>query len=372
MASEIPDPGSYRASSQRDDSTKGTNEAPWFDEDRQAWVLNRYADVVAAFRCPHLLPGGARPKPSSNSSDQARSRKLRAQTRVALSPEELRVWREQLSGVADLLAGKLPAERPLDLEASFAQPLCLALAAIVTGIDPGDAENLCAIARPISDSVADPFDEELKARAKAATEELRPWFPSGPELLRDSGFVALAHTLPRLLANAWAAILLNTTRWAHLHHQPSQIECGIEELLRHAGLPRILFRTAVQDVELNGVLIRSGEQIVLDVHKANRDPDQFSQANEIDLTRQPNQHLAFGAGLHSCVGAGLIRMACVTITAPLLKCFSGAVLAKEIEWRGGTVFRFPDSLWVVLHKEGAQTERPRRVSNGPIKPVVRQ
>jgi cytochrome P450 len=363
VASEIRVPDSFRASSGRDDPTKSTNEAPWFDEDRQAWVLNRYADVVAAFRCPHLFPAGAHPKPRSSLSDQARSRKLRAQTRAALSPEQLRVWRTQLAGVADLLVGNLPAKRRIDLVASFAQPVSLAFAAIVTGIDPGNAEDLCAIARPISDSAADPFDEVLKARSRAATEELRPWFPSGPELLRDSGFVALAHTLPRLLANFWAALLQNCTRWAQMHHQPRGIDRGVEELLRHARLPGILFRTAIQDVELNGALIRSGQHIVLEVHKANRDPDQFSQANEVDLTRHPNQHLAFGAGLHSCVGAGLIRMACVTISAPLLKRFSGAVLDKEIEWRGGTGFQFPASLWVVLQRDGAQTERPRGTSH---------
>jgi hypothetical protein len=252
--------------------------------------------------------------------------------------------------VANSSVNKLPAGAPLDLVTAYAQPVCLAFAAMVTGIDLKDAESLFAIALPISESAADPFDPALKERAREATTQLRPWFSSGPELLRDSGFVALALTLPRLLTNAWAALLESRASWAELHRNPALLECGLEELLRHVPLPSVLFRTAIQDVELNGRHIRRGERMVLEIEKANHDPDQFDRANEVDLARRGDQHLTFGVGPHSCVGAGLIRMAALAITAPLLQRFSAADVAGNVEWAGGPGFRFCKSLWVLLHE----------------------
>jgi cytochrome P450 len=341
---------SFDAEGKREDQSVDRTDQPVFDPDRQAWVVDRYADVVAAFRCPHLAPGGARAEPRPSLPDPAHSRRVRAETRAALSPEQLRIWRTHLCGVANSSVNKLPAGAPVDLVAAYAQPVCLAFAAMVTGIDLKDGDALFAIAIPISESAADPFDPVLKERAREATTQLRPWFSSGPELLRDSGFVALALTLPRLLANAWAALLESRASWPELHRNPALLEYGLEELLRHAALPAVLFRTATQDVELNGRHIRRGERMVLEIETANHDPDHFDRANEVDLARRGNQHLTFGVGPHSCVGAGLIRMAALAITAPLLQRFSAADVAGKVEWAGGPGFRFCKSLWVLLHE----------------------
>src|ERR1700691_4483046 len=134
---------------------------------------------------------------------------------------------------------------------------------MVTGISRGAAEGLCEMARRVSASAAEPYDPAVRLSAKSANADLRGCFHSGPETLRDSGFVALSQTLPCLLGNAWFALMQHPQQWSLLHQQPELTEQAIEELLRYAGLVRTLSRTAAADIDLNGSFIRKGERIIL-------------------------------------------------------------------------------------------------------------
>jgi hypothetical protein len=231
----------------------------------------------------------------------------------------------------------------------YARPLCLLVAAMVTGISRDAAEDLCEMARRVSASAAEPYDPAVRVSAKSANAQLRGCFHSGPEALRDSGFVALSQTLPCLLGNAWFALTQYPQEWSLLHHQPELTEQAIEELLRYAGLTRTLFRTATADLDLNGVSIRKGERVILRIIAGNRDPERFSQPHRVDVTRRDGGHFSLGAGPHSCVAAGLIRMVAATMTYPLVQRFASAKLALPVEWQGGSGFRSPSSLWVYLN-----------------------
>ncbi|HEY3989235.1 MAG TPA: cytochrome P450 [Acidobacteriaceae bacterium] len=242
----------------------------------------------------------------------------------------------------------MPIEEPVDLMDAYARPLCLFLAAIVTGVSRDDAETFYELARRVSASAAEPFNPVLRESAKSASAELRGYFHSGPEALRDSGFVALSHTMPCILGNAWFALMQFPQVWSLLHRQPELMEQGIEELLRYAGLARILARTATTDIDLNGAFIRKDERILLRIIAANRDPERFSLPNQIDVTRRDVGHLTLGAGPHACVAANLIRMAAIVITRPLVHGFASANPARPMDWQGGSGFRSPKSLWVCL------------------------
>jgi hypothetical protein len=159
--------------------------------------------------------------------------------------------------------------------------------------------------------------------------------------------------MPRLLANAWFALLQHPQQWSILHHEPGLMEQAIEELLRYAGLPRVLFRSATEDLTLNGRLIRKGERIILRIIAANRDPEHFSNPDRVDVTHGGIGQLTLGAGPHSCVGASLVRMAAVTISRPLLERFARVNLVGSVEWHGGSGFRSPASLVVSLEREPA-------------------
>jgi cytochrome P450 len=337
-----------------DSSSPPQIKAPYFDYSLEAWVISRYADVLDAFRSPDLVPTGANNKKSAAVPDEHARLVMRAETQEALSTAQLDEWRRRLTSLVNSLVDGLPAStevaQPVDLVSEFGRPLCLALAVMVTGANPHKAGSLDKLARHVSAAAAEPYDAAIRSRAADATAELRGCFHAGPEPLRDSGFVALSHTLPSLLANLWFALLQHPQEWRHLHQHPGLVARGIEELLRYAGLTRILFRRAIADVDLNGVQIRKGDRVVLRIIAANRDPERFSHPGQIDLARRGTGQLALGAGPHACVGASLIRMAAITITRPLLARFVTADLTGPVEWHGGPVFRSPVSLPVLLHK----------------------
>jgi cytochrome P450 len=136
---------------------------------------------------------------------------------------------------------------------------------------------------------------------------------------------------------------------AQLHQQPALTGQAIEEQLRYSGLARTVTRMATADIDLNGSFIRKGEQIILRIIAANRDPDRFSHPHQVDVTRSDGGHFTLEAGPHSCVAAGLIRMAATMITRPLLQRFGPPIPALPVEWQGGSGFRFPRSVWVYLH-----------------------
>jgi Cytochrome P450 len=156
------------------------------------------------------------------------------------------------------------------------------------------ASSLCP-SGPRSKESSEPFDESLRLKTRAETMEalspaqLRVWraqltphaalrgrFHSGPEPLRDSGFVALSQTIPCLLGNAWFALIQRPQTWRLLHQHRWFTEQAIQELLCYAGLVRTLYRTATADTDLNGYFIHKGERVILRIIAANHDPDRFS------------------------------------------------------------------------------------------------
>jgi len=330
-------------------------EAPFFDFDLNAWVFSRHADILAAFRSPGLFPVSPRSDTPARQPSEADHQKMRTETAEALSAAQLAAWRNFLFPGAEILAARLaagnPREEPIDLLASYARPLCLSLAAEVTGLPRQVAESLWEIARRVSAASAEPNDPALHTVADNANEELKRHFHAGPALLRDSTFVALSQTMPCLLGNAWHALIQHPEQWSLLHEQPGLVENAVEELLRYAGLVRMLMREAGADLDLNGTLVRKGQRIVLRVTAGNRDPERFSRPGEVDIRRRDGGHLALGAGAHSCVGASLIRLTAIVLTQALVQQFAAAKLSKTVEWQGGAGFCSPRALWVKLDLE---------------------
>ena len=324
-------------------------ETAYFDHQLNAWVLSRHADILAAFRESTLIPTGPQDRKAPAPSDDTGRARIRAETTEALSPAQIRAWRERLTPEVEARADSLPIGEPLDLMDEYARPLCLSLAAFVTGIARDEATRLHEKAQRVSAATAEPYDLGLRVQAKAANAQLRTCFHSGPEPLRDSGFVALSQTLPSLVGNAWFGLIQHPQQWSLLHQQPSLTEQAIEELLRYAGLARTLTRVATADIDLNGSFIRKGERIIMRIIAANRDPERFSHPHQVDIMRSDGGHFTLGAGPHACVAAGLIRMVAITITRPLMQRFGPPTLARPVDWQGGSGFRFPASLWVCLN-----------------------
>lgn len=323
---------------------------PYFDKKLEAWVFTSYADVLAAFRNRSLVPAGPKGGPNPKRANEADRLKMRAEAKAALSLRHLRKWQKILAPEAEALTQSLPVGEPVDLIAEFARPLCLMLAVAVTGADPKDVERLEKLARHVSAFAADPYNAETRSRSKTANAQLQGCFPAGPESLRDAGFVALSQTMPALLANAWFGLLQHPPQWRQLHQRPALIAKAVEELQRYAGLTRLSFRCAKEDLNLNGVPLRQGDRVILRISAANHDPKRYPYPNLLDWEHHDTGHLSLGAGSHACVGASLIRMAAVTITRPLIQRFASAEIDQAVEWRGGPIFRAPARLPVRLYE----------------------
>jgi cytochrome P450 len=322
--------------------------AAYFDTNLNAWVLSRYADILAAFRASSLVPASLNSAKPAEPMPSCVHLKMRAETTEALPASRIGAWRDALQSQAEARAASLPSLEPVELLEAYAKPLCLSLAATVTGISLDLAHQLYEAAAQVSAAAAEPFDPEAHRIADLANEGLRPHFHLGPESLRDSGFVALSQTMPSILGNAWFALTRHPEAWKLLHSRAELIDHAVEELLRYAGLVRILGRMAQADVDLNGTAIRKGQRIILRIQAGNRDPDRFSNPNQVEIARRDGGPLSLGAGGHACVGANLIRMAAAAITRPLVARFALAIQAQPVEWRGGSGFRSPAALWVSL------------------------
>jgi cytochrome P450 len=237
----------------------------------------------------------------------------------------------------------------MDVLAAYAQPACLALAAVVTDISPHTAESLCEHARHVSAHAANPYDDSLRATSQVSHAKLKEGhFHAECEALRDSTFVAISQTIPCMLGNAWYALLQHPEQWRLVHERPELTEQAVEELMRYAGLTRLIGREATEDLDIDGCRVGKGQRIILRILAGNRDPQRFPAPNSVDVMRSAAGHLALGAGAHSCVGASLIRMSLVAVTTPLLRRFSSATLARPVDWRGGATFQSPQSLWIEL------------------------
>ncbi|MFB9967561.1 cytochrome P450 [Sinosporangium siamense] len=131
------------------------------------------------------------------------------------------------------------------------------------------------------------------------------------ELVRIAFLLLVAghETTANMLALGSFALLTNPAQLAALRENPSQIEGAVEEMLRYASIFQIgIQRAALEDVDIDGHHIAKGENVILAVQAANRDPERFEHADTLDITRPNNGHLAFGHGVHQCLGQQLARI----------------------------------------------------------------
>ncbi|MEO6082386.1 MAG: cytochrome P450 [Umezawaea sp.] len=121
-------------------------------------------------------------------------------------------------------------------------------------------------------------------------------------------------TTANMIALGTFALLTNPEQVDLLHADPDR---AVEELLRYLSIAHTGTRTALEDVELNGQLIRAGETVALSVEAANRDPEKFPNPDVLDLGRHATGHVAFGHGIHQCLGQQLARVE-MTVAMPAL------------------------------------------------------
>jgi cytochrome P450 len=161
------------------------------------------------------------------------------------------------------------------------------------------------------------------------------------ELLHNIIFILNAghETTTNLVGNGLYALLEWPEEKARLIAKPELVRPAIEELLRFESPNQLGNRLTTQDVEIEGVTIAAGTYLTIGIGAANRDPAEFPDPDRLDLTREPNRHLAFGSGPHVCVGLNVARLEGRVAIGRFLARFPSYALAGEAMRGGRARFR---------------------------------
>ncbi|MFC4452266.1 cytochrome P450 [Deinococcus sonorensis] len=305
------------------------------DPDSGMWMVFGYPDVQRVlsdwrvFSSQQGRPRGEDAESALSSSmistDPPRHRQLRTLVEQAFTPRQVRELAPRIGQLTHELLDQVQAGR-LDFVHDFAYPLPVIVIAeilgipaqdrdrfkrwsdqVVTGDRSGSREMAGYFATLIEQRRADPGPDLISGLLAA---QLEGEHLNTQELL---GFcilllVAGNETTTNLLTNTVLCWQDAPEAYQRVRQDPELLSGTIEESLRYRSPVQSMFRTCVQDVELSGVTIPAGRPVLAWIGSANRDEQQFEQADTFDPARTPNRHLAFGNGIHFCLGAPLARL----------------------------------------------------------------
>src|SRR5262249_45454652 len=178
--------------------------------------------------------------------------------------------------------------------------------------------------------------------------------------------VAGHETTVNLIGSGTLALLEHPDQLRRLRDDPALIRPAVEGLLRFTSpVETATERFAREDVTVAGVTIPQGSLVLAVIASANRDERQFPDPDRLDLTREPNRHLAFGLGIHFCLGAAVARLEGQVAIGALLRRAPGvrlAVPAESLRWRRGLTLRGLEALPVTLTARSVESPlaRPTR------------
>jgi cytochrome P450 len=311
-------------------------------------------------------PGNGNPGEWFIFFDPPRHTKLRALISKAFTPRVVAGLEPRIRELSRQLLDQTIERGEMDLAADFAVPLPMRVIAEMLGVPPAEwpryrrwSDAILKLANTIS------RDEEA-ARAveqfRAVTAEMRVLLPEwiaqrraarredlltrlveaevdGERLTEEEilGFVQLLlvggqETTANLIDNAVLCLIEDPDQLALLRARPDLLPSAIEEVLRYRSPVQWMPRATRRDVAAQGQVIPAGKLVLAVIGSANRDPGQFRDAGRFDVTRDPNPHLAFGHGIHFCLGAPLARLEARIALADFLERVQGFELASAEPW----------------------------------------
>ena len=314
-------------------------------------------------------------------SEPPKHTRLRSLVMKAFNPKKIEGLRPEIERITasllDEAAKKHEAQGHFDLIADFAEPLPVKVIAHLLGFPEKDEHLLRPWSQAIvkmyevSPSIADQEAAQLASDDFAAyVHELMLQRQTNPgtdlvsELaaVREEGEKLNTHELIAtcvLLLNAgheasvngfgngMVAALENKTQMAKLNADPDGLALtAVDEFLRFDAPLHLFERTATEDTVIGGVTIKKGQKIASLLGSANRDSAMFENPDELDLSRHPNPHIGFGAGIHFCIGAPLARVEMSVSLPALIKRFRNLELAEKPLRRQSFVLRGYDKVLV--------------------------
>jgi cytochrome P450 len=352
-----------------------------------AWLVSRYEDVRRILSDPRFsreaitAPGAPRLLPIARGSksvfvmDPPEHTRLRGLISKAFSPRRVESLRPRIQEITDrLLDGMAAAGPPADLVSGLAQPLPITLICEMLGVPYADVPQFrdwtdlmlsygagsresVIVARDrlngyltglIEAKGREPGEDLLSALIQARDEQDR----LSQEELLAFGYTLLGagyHATTAEIVHSVLLLMRDPAALRALRDDPAALPAAAEEFLRvsQAGGGLGALRIAVQDVEIAGTTVRAGEAVLPLINSANRDASVFADPDRLDLTRNPNPHVAFGHGIHHCIGASLGRTELEVALGSLLRRFGDLALAvpeSELVWNQDVAFRRPREL----------------------------
>ncbi len=301
-----------------------------YDLVRSVLADSRFSSRKELMRTPYVDIGDIEIPPAAPGEfllmDEPRHGRYRRPLVGKFTVRRMRLLTERVEQItAEHLDAMEKAGPPADLVTAFAEPIPTMVICELLGVPyrdrgsfqeqaatifGGDAEDQLAaylaireyIARLVAAKRADPTDDVLGDLLDSDLTD---------EELTGVGLLLLAaglDTTANMLALGTFALLSNPAQLAALRADPALADKAVEELLRYLSVAKTFMRTALEDVELGGRTVEAGTTVVLSYNTANRDPGRFADPHTLDLGRQDGGHLAFGHGIHQCLGQQLARV----------------------------------------------------------------
>jgi cytochrome P450 len=271
---------------------------------------------------------------------------------------------EHRASIERIVAGRLDAMeaagQPVDLMETFALPVSSFTICEILGAPWSDRERFERPSVVLQDPHASPAEKRAamcafmsycrdviaQKRAEPAGDLLSDLVVRGE--LTDAEIAGVAfqlfaaghETTSNMIALSTFALLCRRDRWETLRADPSRVDAAVEQLLRYLTILQVgaFTRTALEEVELGGVRIQVGESVTVSLAAANRDPEKFSDPDELDLSDDAAGHVAFGYGRHMCLGQHLARLEMKIALPGLTRRFPTlrlAVPAEEVSFSDG-------------------------------------
>ena len=355
----------------------------------EVYMITRYADVQAALKDERLVKDirNARPQnalnwnkaaPSMLKADPPDHTRLRSLAQKAFTPRVVNQMHGHIQEITDRLLDAVAPRGGMDLINDFAFPLPVTVITEMLGVPVSDeamfrkwsmdliASGALSNEEPKSVPEYQPlvqyFGKLVAERRQSLREDLISRFIEAEEagdrftngeVVATSILLLIAghETTANLIGSGMLALLQNPQQYEKLKQDPALVKPAIEELLRFVNPVQASNRFAASDLEIGGVQIPKGSHVILTISAANHDPSYTANPERLDVTQSDARHLAFGQGIHYCLGAPLARLEGEIAFTSLIQRFPNMRLAdptQKLVWRPGFELRGLSSLPVVF------------------------
>jgi cytochrome P450 len=326
------------------------NAPVFYWEEWGIWFLTRYEDCNNLLRDNRLGRGEMLSFPDAEKAlwemmsewmltqDPPDHTRLRGLVHKAFTPRIVEQMRENIQVITNGLLDKVQANGRMDLIADLAYPLPVTVIARMFDVPEQDYALFHGWSNALGRTLDYTDDSTIYENGAKAAEEFIAYLQElvaerranpGKDLLsaliqaREAGdslteselyatctllLTAGHETTINLIGNGTLALLRNPEQLAQLRENPGLMKTAVEELLRYDSPVQATGRVVYEDVEVGGLTLKPRAQVNFILGAANHDPARFDNPHQLDLSRQPNPHLAFGSGIHYCLGAPLARL----------------------------------------------------------------